>query len=188
MLPNAIASLSFRCDGAIEHTSVSGQKIKAASLPYEDEPTNRSEYLPVSAHPWKENQVTLTRGSTALDLQGPGELASIISSSTSMQDRANVQIGGDGALVSDSMLMGHIPRLKQRDQTSVSLVPHKDNDECMRMVWNKNSQESYSVFDYQSEHLPSIIYRNKRTIERVDKHAVEVKKRRLLHPAAQPSN
>lgn len=222
MLPNAIASLSFRFDGAIEHTRVYGQEIEGASLPPKEETTfwgesskgetglgggsskegtilwgkssqeeivSWSDSSPTSAQLLRDSQVTLTRGSTALDIQGPGELALIIRSSTSTQGRANVQIEEDGALVSDSMLVGHIPQLNNRGRTSTSLVTHTDDDQWMRMVWNKDSQQSYSVFDYQSEHLPSIMYRNKRTIDQVQGgHAEEIKKRHLLHPAVRPPN
>jgi hypothetical protein len=42
------------------------------------------------------------------------------------------------------------------------------NDKWVRMVWNEDVQDTYSIHDYPSPHLPSIIYRRQGTIEDVD--------------------
>jgi hypothetical protein len=48
------------------------------------------------------------------------------------------------------------------------------------MVWNKTAKDSYSIFDYQTPHLPSIIYRKQDTIREIgEKLYPEAKRRRI---------
>jgi hypothetical protein len=58
----------------------------------------------------------------------------------------------------------HLPRLRQGEETQISLLPCYETDKWFRMVWNKSTQDSYSVYDYQTPNLPSIIYRKQGTV------------------------
>lgn len=59
------------------------------------------------------------------------------------------------------LVLAHLPRLHNGEQTFVSLLHFADNDGWMRMVWNKGPQESYSVRDDANPYLPSIIARKR---------------------------
>jgi hypothetical protein len=88
-------------------------------------------------------------------------------------------ITGDGAVVNGPSTLLHLPRLQQEDQTNVSRLPSKDSDEWFLSMWNKSAQPSYSIYDHQPRHLPSIIYRRQQSISNVDGCSHEPKRRRL---------
>jgi hypothetical protein len=70
----------------------------------------------------------------------------------------------DAPVTAGSQLLTHLPRLRQGEETHISLLPCDENDKWFRMVWNKSAQESYSVYDHQTPNLPSIIYRKQGTV------------------------
>lgn len=210
MLPNAVASVTLSKDGAyVKHESMFGQKIpgadpsiafsKVGAISAQEDlaapgvsPTSETltmrESAPASVHLRKHNEVYLVENRTTLDLYMPGDLTSSIASSGSVRKRTEIKVTTNGALLSRSRLIGHIPRLSQGEHTDISfLSPLEDDSEWVRMVWNKDSQESYSVLDYQSQRLPSIIYRNKRTVESLEENPERAKRRRLdmSNPAIQ---
>jgi hypothetical protein len=67
-------------------------------------------------------------------------------------------------VTASSQLLTHLPRLRQGEETHISLLPCEENDKWFRMVWNKSAQDTYSIYDYQTPNLPSIIYRKQGTL------------------------
>ncbi|KAH0559609.1 hypothetical protein GP486_003874 [Trichoglossum hirsutum] len=94
-------------------------------------------------------------------LQSTNSTSTLINYRTTTQ-----QVTHGGAVVVGSQLLTHLPRLRQGEETHISLLPCAENDEWVRIVWNKAAQNTYSIYDYQTPHLPSIIYRRQGTIER----------------------
>jgi hypothetical protein len=62
-------------------------------------------------------------------------------------------------------LLAHLPRLRNNEQTFVSLLKFSENDRWVRLVWNQGPQESYSCQDPINPYLPCIISRKSETIE-----------------------
>lgn len=61
----------------------------------------------------------------------------------------------------EKMMYGHFPSTPEECTTSVALLPNNGTDQAVRVVWNQEAQESYSVLDKQCRHLPSIIERSR---------------------------
>jgi hypothetical protein len=59
---------------------------------------------------------------------------------------------------------GHLPRLSRDQRTSVSLIPISLSDASVGIVWNKETNDAYSLLDRPSEHLPCLIERSKAAI------------------------
>jgi hypothetical protein len=97
------------------------------------------------------------------------ELHTTISTSSLVNPRTQKhQVVPGGSVTLGSKLVAQLPRLQQGYSTHISLLPSSENDKWVRMVWNKDAQDTYSIHDYQSPHLPSIIHRRQGTIENVD--------------------
>jgi hypothetical protein len=75
------------------------------------------------------------------------------------------QVIPGGSVTIGFKLVAQLPRLQQGYETHISLLPSTENDKWVRMVWNKGAQDTYSIQDYQSPHVPSVIYRRQGTIE-----------------------
>lgn len=90
------------------------------------------------------------------------------------------QVIPGGRVTIGSKLVAQLPRLQQGYETHISLLPSTENDKWVRMVWNKGVQDTYSIHDYQSPHLPSIIYRRQGTIEKFCGYPPKLKRPRLL--------
>jgi len=94
------------------------------------------------------------------------------------------QVIPGGSVTIGSKLVAQLPRLQQGCETHISLLPSTENDKWVRMVWNKDAQDTYSIHDYQSPHLPSIIYRRQGTIEKRHDGPPEVERQNLYEENA----
>lgn len=94
-------------------------------------------------------------------LQGTGSTSMLINHRTTTQKATD-----EGAVVVGSQLLAHLPRLQQGEETYISLLPSAENDKWVRLVWNKAAQNTYSIYDHQTPHLPSVIRRRQGTIEK----------------------
>lgn len=111
----------------------------------------------------------------------PGPSYTPISASTliNYQTRMQKVAQGEGTVTVGSKLVAHLPRLQQGGETHISLLPCAENDKWVRMVWNKDAQDMYSIHDRQSPHVPSIIYRRQGTIEERKDDGPIAKRQRL---------
>ncbi|KAI8625511.1 hypothetical protein F5Y19DRAFT_267395 [Xylariaceae sp. FL1651] len=62
-------------------------------------------------------------------------------------------------------LLTHLPRTHAHEQTYISMLRFSENDQWMRLVYNKDAQKSYSCQDQANPYLPAIISRKLSTIE-----------------------
>jgi hypothetical protein len=107
-------------------------------------------------------------------------LQSTGSTSTLTNHRTTTQrVTHGGAVIAGSQLLTHLPRLQQGEETHISLLPCAENDKWVCMVWNKAPQNTYSIYDHQTPHLPSIIYRRQGTIEECNNDLRSAKRPRL---------
>jgi hypothetical protein len=63
------------------------------------------------------------------------------------------------------VLLTHLPRTLAHEQTYISMLRFSENDQWMRLVYNKDAQKSYSCQDPANPYLPAIISRKLDTIE-----------------------
>ncbi|KAF2495193.1 hypothetical protein BU16DRAFT_383232 [Lophium mytilinum] len=110
-------------------------------------------------------------------IQTTGSKSTLVNTQTTTQ-----QIIGSSAVMTSSHLLAHLPRLRQGEETHVSLLPSTENDKWVRVIWNKSAQSTYSVYDHQTPNLPSIIYRKQGTIEAHIENTRDAKRQRLLGP------
>jgi hypothetical protein len=113
-------------------------------------------------------------------MKAPWALQTAKSMSTFVNHETQTQqVIQGGSVTIGSKLVAQLPRLQRGYETHISLLPSTENDKWVRMVWNKGAQDTYSIHDYQSPHLPSIIYRRQGTIENTYDNFSGVKRRRL---------
>jgi hypothetical protein len=145
-LPNVSNSLFTASTGSLNGVSLSHQNISPSK---DSQPA-----MNLAVVPYQTTNLRLTRPATSSQT-----LTTIINSVLTTQ-----KVTKNTPVTAGSQLLAHLPRLRQGEETSISLLPCDENDKWFRMVWNKSAQDSYSVPDHQTPNLPSIIYRKQGTV------------------------
>ena len=100
-----------------------------------------------------------------------------------VRGQSQQQVINEAPVTTGTHILTHLPRLRKGEETYVSLLPCEEQDEWVRMVWNKSAQDTYSIYDYQSPHVPSIISRRQGTIQLASQDRA-AKRLRLSNEAA----
>ncbi|KAF2645315.1 hypothetical protein P280DRAFT_531385 [Massarina eburnea CBS 473.64] len=178
-LKEAVTSLQFSHDGTcLVYETMSCRNSDDRTLPPPPKDTGvYSVYDKIASRPLPGTSICESKKQLGPEIIR--ELTELPKSKMENSLDSSATVTAEGAVVSGSSLLAHLPRLQRGDQTHISLLPTAENDEWMRLVWNKDMQESYSIFDHQSAHVPSIIYRKRGTTETIRDASQDAKRTRI---------